>query len=135
MSIRQATLVMPVPSFHPAAQPGQPLGDGLRAGGCDIIGDRAIGQEDHPVGVASRHRIVRHHDYGLAAGVHRLAQQPQDIRGGVAVERTGRLVAEDDLRPGHQGPGDRDPLLLAARQLCRAVARDGPPDRRAGGRP
>jgi hypothetical protein len=33
----------------------------------------------------------------------------------------GRLVADDDRRVAAQGPGDRDPLLLPARQIGRAV--------------
>ena len=40
---------------------------------------------------------------------------PDDV-----VEVPGRLVGEDDRRPPGQGPGDRDPLLLTAREVARA---------------
>ena len=35
------------------------------------------------------------------------------------VERAQRLVEEQDVGPVHERPGERDPLLLAARQLVR----------------
>ena len=37
------------------------------------------------------------------------------------VEVAGGLVAEDDLGPGGEGPGNGDPLLLSAGELARAV--------------
>ena len=49
------------------------------------------------------------------------AQRSQDdvLVGGV--ELTGRLVGEDQRRPPGDGGGDRDPLLLAARERRGAV--------------
>ena len=41
---------------------------------------------------------------------------------GAAVERAGRLVQDQDRRVLEQGAGDRDALLLAARQLEPALA-------------
>ena len=41
---------------------------------------------------------------------------------GAAVERAGRFVEHQDRRVLEQGPGDRDALLLAARQLEPALA-------------
>ena len=41
---------------------------------------------------------------------------------GAAVERAGRLVEDQDRRVLEQGAGDRDALLLAARQLQPALA-------------
>ena len=41
---------------------------------------------------------------------------------GAAVERAGRLVEDQDRRVLEQGAGDRDALLLAARQLEPALA-------------
>ena len=37
------------------------------------------------------------------------------------VQAAGRLVGQDDRGPADQGPGDRDPLALAAGQLARPV--------------
>ena len=44
-----------------------------------------------------------------------------DLGAGVAVEVAGRLVGEDERRLGDERAGDRDALLLAARQLGRLV--------------
>ena len=37
----------------------------------------------------------------------------------LGIERAQRLVEQQHLRPQHQRPGQRDALLLAARQLVR----------------
>jgi len=52
-------------------------------------------------------------DEGLPGGVQ-LEQQLADLLAGRGVERAGRLVGEEQLRPVHQGPCDRDPLPLPA---------------------
>ena len=56
------------------------------------------------------------HDDGGPVRVQ-LGQQLQDAGPGGAVQVAGRLVGEDDGRPAHDGPGDRDALALAAGQL------------------
>ncbi len=52
------------------------------------------------------------------------AEQPEHLRGGLRVERAGRLVGEQDVRVGRQRAGDADALLLPAGELlagsCRA---------------
>ena len=92
--------------------------------------DPALAHHDDPVG--QRHRLL------LVVGhVHRrdpelaldrpdlLAQGDPDLR----VERGQRLVEEEDLGLDREGAGQRDPLLLAARQLVRvAVALVGQVD-------
>ena len=45
------------------------------------------------------------------------AEDPVDLVAGLRVELAGRLVGQDEDRVLDQGPGDRHPLLLAARQL------------------
>ena len=54
-----------------------------------------------------------HHDR-VAVGVDDLAQEGEHVAPGARVERSRRLVGEHDLGAGDEGPGDRDPLLLAA---------------------
>ena len=50
-------------------------------------------------------------------GVGRERRDPPDERlAGAEVEAGRRLVEQDELRLGHQGPGDEDPLALAGRE-------------------
>ncbi len=46
----------------------------------------------------------------------------RDLLLGQRVERRGRLVEDEQVRPAQQRPGDRQPLLLAARDLDAALA-------------
>src|SRR5262245_28340458 len=75
-----------------------------------------------------------------------LAQEANDLGAGVGVEVAGRLVGEDDRRPGQDSAGDRDALALAARELGRGMteavreadaleSRGRPPSPLRGGRP
>ena len=55
----------------------------------------------------------------------RSSNSSSTLRGAGAVERAGGLVGQQQHRIRDDRPRDRDPLLLAARQLRRAVARPG----------
>ena len=90
-------------------------------GSLDLVDDAAVGEEDDPVGVAGRARVVGDHDDGLAQLPHGPAHEVEDLGAGAAVEVAGGLVGEDDLRPPGQGPGHRHPLLLAAGELAGPV--------------
>jgi hypothetical protein len=59
-------------------------------------------------------RVVGDGDQGRARTLGDLVEQRHDARPGVHVERTGRLVGEDQSRPANESPRDRDPLLLTA---------------------
>ena len=65
-----------------------------------------------------------------------LVEDLVDLVAGLAVELAGRLVGEDDHRVLDQGPGDRDPLLLAARELpgamVQAIAQADRPEQLGG---
>jgi hypothetical protein len=65
---------------------------------------------------------VRDDQHGHVVGLVQFPQHGQDLLAGGLVEVAGRLVGEHDGRVPGQRPGDRDPLLLAARQLAGAVA-------------
>jgi hypothetical protein len=64
---------------------------------------------------------VRHHDDRLAELADRRAQEPEYLGAAGRVEVAGRLVGEDNVRPGDQRPRAGDPLLLAAGQLAGPV--------------
>jgi len=66
---------------------------------------------------------VGHQHDRLAPAVDEPAKQFDDAAGVLRVERAGRLVGEHDGRRGDEGPGDRPPLLLAARELVGAMGR------------
>ena len=51
-------------------------------------------------------------------------QHAEHLPAGVEIEAAGRLVAQQQRRLLHQRPGDRDPLLLTARQLRREPVAD-----------
>ena len=65
--------------------------------------------------------IVGDQDERLAVVPVELPQEGQDLRRALGVQVAGRLVGQDQRRLVDEGPGDRHPLLLAARQLGRAV--------------
>src|SRR6478735_5136426 len=52
----------------------------LTVGPTELVDDLAVGEEDHPIGVRRRHRVVGHHHDGLAAVVHARAEQAQHLR-------------------------------------------------------
>src|SRR5262245_3644123 len=98
-----------------------PVEDRRRRRLVELIDDPAVGEEQRPVRVRGRARVVGDHDDGLAHLVDRTAQEAEDLAAGARVDVAGGLVGEHDPGPAGQGPGHGDPLLLAARQLGRAV--------------
>src|SRR5215470_8705472 len=81
----------------------------------------AVEQHDLPV-QADRDPLVVGDDHDRGPVGVQLGEQLEDARAGAAVEVPGRLVGEHDGRPADDGPGDRDPLPLAAGQLRGPVA-------------
>src|SRR5438445_6943211 len=63
--------------------------------------------------------VGRHHDGG--APRIDLQQQLDDFPRGRRVQVSGGLIGKKNQRVMNQGPGDRHPLLLAARQLVREL--------------
>src|SRR5437879_9375262 len=94
------------------------------------------GLDEHPVvdevdpigGLAGEGHLVGHDDHRRAL-VGQLLHDLQDLADQRRVESRRRLVEEEDLRLHRERPGDRDSLLLAARQAPRIlVALLRPPD-------
>ncbi len=71
-------------------------------------------------GAGGHVRVVGDDDDGDALAVQ-LLEQIEDLLAGVGVQRAGRLVGQDDIRPVDQGAGDGDALLLAAGEFVGAV--------------
>ena len=87
----------------------------------DLVADPAVGDDEDPVGVGRGLRVVGDEDDGLVALDARSPERVEDLGAGRVVEVAGRLVGEEERRPGDERPGDRDPLLLAGRQLVGLV--------------
>ena len=66
---------------------------------------------------------LAHREDHRDAGHVQLLEQGDDLLGGVAVQRAGRLIGKDDMGIVDQRAGDGHPLLLAATHLIGAVVR------------
>src|ERR687898_1119099 len=83
--------------------------------------DVSVGEANDPIGHRGDRGVVGdERRAGAQVAVHTLDRfEYDDTRGDV--ERAGRLVTEQDLRPLRNGACDRHALLLAARELCGKV--------------
>ena len=84
--------------------------------------DQPVAEEQHAVGDRGGARVMRDDHDRLPELGGRLAQQVEDLGARLRVEVAGRLVGEDDGGLVDQRAGDRDALLLAARELRGLVA-------------
>ena len=85
-----------------------------------VAHDPTVAHLDRAVRAAADALVVRDDDQREPVGVQ-LAQELHDLIGGLRVERARGLVGPHDARPTGERAGDGDALLLAARQLGRAV--------------
>jgi hypothetical protein len=67
--------------------------------------------------------VVGDEQVAEAEFVLQAAQQVEHLGLHRKVQRTDRLVADDQPRPDDERPGDRDPLTLAAGELVRVPVR------------
>ena len=84
------------------------------------LGDHALVEHDDLVGADDGGEPVRDDQRG--AVLRYPLERVLDLLLGVAVERRGRLVEQQDRRPLEDGPRDGDALLLAAGELQAALA-------------
>ena len=68
-------------------------------------------------------RVMGHDDDGPGRGQQLRLDESDDIAPGVAVERGGGLVEDQDVGLGDDGPGDGHSLLFAAAELHRLETR------------
>ena len=91
---------------------GEPRTLGRRAG----LDDHALVHEHDLVGDLAREaHLVRDHDHRHAVA-RQLAHRVEHVADELGVERRGRLVEQHQLRLHGERAGDRDTLLLAARE-------------------
>ena len=85
-----------------------------------LLGDHAVFYHEYPVSLEYGRQPVRYNDAG--APHHHLLERVLYRVLGDGVERRGSLVEYEDLRILQYHPRERQPLLLAARELEPAVA-------------
>ena len=73
----------------------------------------SVADEKHPLRVACGAGGMGHHQDGLPLTVH-LIKQPEQAIGGLAVERAGWLISQNNLRVGNQCPRYRRVNLITA---------------------
>ena len=88
----------------------------IKQQGIRIRTDLSVTQVYDPCGVLlGQLRVMRHHDHQPVFGY--LTQQIHDLYAGVAVQRAGGFIGQQDIRIIHQSAGDRHPLHLSAGHL------------------
>ena len=80
------------------------------------LADQPVFDVNDLVGLIGHFLSVRDQNHRHAAAVH-LSEQVHHLLRRLAVESAGRLVGQNDLRPGDQRAGDRHALLLSSRHL------------------
>jgi len=80
-------------------------------------------QADHAIGAARERLIVRHEHQGGPAPPVQRQQELDDLLAGRGVEIAGGLVGQEQAGVERDRAGERDALLLAARELDRIVMR------------
>src|SRR5215213_8081569 len=82
-----------------------------------LLDDVAVVDEDDPVAHLAREPHLVGHDGHRHAVAREVAHDVQHLPDHLRVQRRGRLVEEHELGLHRQRPGDRHPLLLAAREV------------------
>ena len=109
----------------------QQLRVGMGGSRNQLLARRAL---DHPAGVhdvgaiadvPGAGEVVRDVEVGETALVLESLHQVQDAHPDRDIEHRNRLIGQEQLRIGRQGPGDRDALALPARELVRELGRVG----------
>ena len=88
----------------------------------DLVGqDLSALDLDDPVRHGRQGRVVGNDDDGAPCFAAGALEQGQHLLAGFVVQRTGGLIAEQELGVLGQRPGNGNALLLAARKLGREV--------------
>jgi hypothetical protein len=81
------------------------------------MGDVSVGEMDDPVGHAADRDVVGDDQRGGADLLIDRRQSLQHTNSGLGIERSGRLVAQEDFRTLGDGSADRHTLLFSPGQL------------------
>ena len=104
--------------LRPGLLPGEDGGLLLGMVGVGVAGDPAVLQSDDAGGVLlGQLRVMGDHDDQPVPG--HLLQKLHHLHAGLAVQRAGGLVGQEDVRVVDEGPGDGHPLHLPAGHLRR----------------
>lgn len=91
----------------------------------------AVPEANLPSGISGDFFFMCHHHDGETILAVEFAEELHDLMRACRIQIAGWLVGEDDVGVGHQGTGNGDALLLAARQFGRGmVATVGQPHAR-----
>ena len=99
-----------------------------RVGAGDLGGDRALVQDEDPVGHREDLGQVARDEDDREAGRGELRDDPVDLDLGADVDAAGRLVEDQHARLGRQPLAEHDLLLVAARQRARELVDAGRAD-------
>ena len=92
--------------------------------------DKSVADADDAVGMGGDRRVVRDQDDRQAILAVEVAEEVEDLLAGLGVEVAGGFIGDQERAPVDQRPGDRDPLLLPAREpgglVVEAVAEADP---------
>src|SRR5258708_2952237 len=80
----------------------------------------AVAHSNHPLGVRGNFLLMRDDHNRACLGIE-LVEKRENLGRGMRIERTGRVIGQQQDRFGDNGPGDRDALLLATRELSGVV--------------
>ena len=92
----------------------------------DLARDHPLLEQQHPVGeLGDEVEVLLHHDDGDALLAVEVAQQLDDRVDDGGLDALRRLVEEDQLGLGDEAAGDREELLLAARERPALAVQQG----------
>ena len=99
------------------------MGRSSTSAGHALLDDPALVHEDEPVAHLPRELHLVRDDEHRHPVTGEIAHHDQHLADELRIERGGDLVEQHHVRVHHQRPRDRDPLLLAAGELVRVLAR------------
>jgi hypothetical protein len=89
----------------------------------EIMHELGILKKDDTVGERSSARVMGYHHDGCPQFAAGTLQQFEDTPSRFGIQISGWLISQDDFRVIDEGPDDRNPLLLASRELIRTMHR------------